>query len=86
MPRGTPPKAKAEADAAPTKALQTLYAGLSHVSYSGVPFELGHGIILRSTYAHLFAANMMAFARASEENPIRHLGSTRVAGSATTLK
>lgn len=43
-----------------------LYAGLSHVTYSGDPFELGHGVVLRSTYAHLFATNMMAFGRAIE--------------------
>lgn len=46
-----------------------LYAGLSNVTYDGEPFDLGHGIILRSTYAHLFAANMMAFARAIEGKP-----------------
>jgi len=49
-----------------TEERPTLYAGLSHVTYDGEPFDLGHGIILRSTYAHLFAANMMAFARANE--------------------
>lgn len=48
-----------------TEAQPTLYAGLSHVTCDGKPFDLGHGIILRSTYAHLFAANMMAFARAT---------------------
>jgi hypothetical protein len=46
-----------------------LYAGLSHITYEGEPFDLGHGIILRSTYAHLFAANMMAFGRAAEGKP-----------------
>jgi hypothetical protein len=49
-----------------TDARPVLYTGLSHVTYDGEPFELGHGIVLRSTYAHLFAANMMAFARASD--------------------
>ncbi|WP_133170144.1 hypothetical protein [Kumtagia ephedrae] len=49
-----------------TEARPTSYAGLSHVTYDGEPFDLGHGITLRSTYAHLFAANMMAFARATE--------------------
>jgi hypothetical protein len=49
-----------------TEGQATLYAGLSHVSYDGEAFDLGHGITLRSTYAHLFAANMMAFARAAE--------------------
>jgi hypothetical protein len=52
-----------------TEAQPRLYAGLSHVTYSGEPFELGHGVVIRSTYAHLFAANMMAFARASEGKP-----------------
>jgi hypothetical protein len=46
-----------------------LYAGVSHVTYVGEPFDLGHGIVLRSTYAHLFAANMMAFARATDGKP-----------------
>lgn len=40
-----------------------------HVTYDGEPFDLGRGITLRSTYAHLFAASMMAFARASEGKP-----------------
>jgi hypothetical protein len=40
-----------------------LYAGLSHVTYKGEPFDLGHGITLRSSYAHLFATNMLAVAR-----------------------
>src|SRR5262245_20150838 len=46
-----------------------LYAGIAHVTYTGEPFDLGHGIILKSTYAHFFAANMMAFARATEGKP-----------------
>lgn len=46
-----------------------LYAGLSHATYDGEPFKLGFGVILRPTYAHLFAANMMAFARADEGRP-----------------
>lgn len=41
----------------------TLYAGLSNLAYAGEPFDLGHGIVIRSTYAHLFASNMMAFGR-----------------------
>lgn len=41
-----------------------IYAGLSQVSFDGEPFDLGHDVTLRSTYAHLFAANMMAFGRA----------------------
>jgi len=52
-----------------SEAPPTLYAGLAHVTYGGEPFELGHGVVLRSAYAHLFAANMMAFARASEGRP-----------------
>ena len=43
----------------------SIYAGLSHVTYHGESVDLGHGVVLRSTYAHLFAANMMAFARAA---------------------
>lgn len=46
-----------------------IYAGLSHVTYDGEAFDLGYGITLKSAYAHLFAANMMAFARASEGKP-----------------
>jgi hypothetical protein len=42
---------------------------MSHVTYDGEPFDLGHSIILKSTYAHLFAANIMAFARATEGKP-----------------
>jgi hypothetical protein len=49
-----------------TEAQPTLYAGLSHATYEGEPLDLGHGIVLRSTYAHLFAANMMAFGRATK--------------------
>lgn len=57
--------------------LPSLYAGLSHVSYDGDPFDLGHGVILRSTYAHLVAPNIMAFARATEGQP--HPGPWRAA-------
>ncbi|MDE0921523.1 hypothetical protein [Aurantimonas coralicida] len=39
------------------------------MAYYSEPFELGHGIMLRSTFAHLFAANMMAFGRAIEGQP-----------------
>lgn len=49
-----------------TEAASTIYAGLSHVTYDGEPFDLGYGLTLRSTYAHLFSANMMAFARAAK--------------------
>lgn len=51
------------------ESLPRIYAGLSHVTYDGEPFDLGHGIVLKSTYAHLFAANMMAFGRALEGRP-----------------
>lgn len=55
----------------------SLYAGLSHVTYEGEPFDLGLGVLLRSTYAHLFAANMMAFGRAAEGQ--HHPGPLRAA-------
>ena len=48
-----------------TETQPRLYAGLSHVTYSGRPFELGDGIVLRSTCAHLFATNL-TFGRATE--------------------
>lgn len=51
------------------ESLHALYAGLSQVTYDSEPFDLGYGVVLRSTYAHLFAAKMMAFARATEGNP-----------------
>ena len=43
-----------------------IFAGLSQVSYAGDPFDLGYGVTFRSVYAHLFAAPMMSFARASD--------------------
>lgn len=55
----------------------TIYAGLSHVTYSGDPLQLGHGVVLRSMYAHLFSANMMAFAKAEADKP--HPGPWRAA-------
>jgi hypothetical protein len=39
----------------------TLYAGVAGIGYQNQDFELGEGIIIRSTYAHLFAPYMMAF-------------------------
>ena len=39
------------------------------MTYEGTSFDLGHGITLTSTYAHLFAANIMAFAKATEGKP-----------------
>lgn len=55
-----------------------IYAGLSFVTYDGEPFDLGHGLTLMSTYAHLFAAPILAFKRASEGKP--HPGPWRAAG------
>lgn len=46
-----------------TKPDTHIFAGLSQVRYNGDPFDLGNGVMLRSTYAHLFAAPMMAFRR-----------------------
>lgn len=46
-----------------------IFAGLSRVTFVGEPLVLGYGIVLRSTYAHLFATNMMAFASAPEGKP-----------------
>lgn len=43
-----------------------IYAGLSRVRYEGEPFDLGYGIQIKSTFAHLFSAPMMAFARPSK--------------------
>jgi hypothetical protein len=40
-----------------------IYAGLSQVTYDGPPFDFGHDVTLATTYAHLFAVNMMAFAK-----------------------
>jgi hypothetical protein len=44
----------------------TLYAGLAHVTHAGDPFDLGHGLTLRSTYAHLMSVHMMAFKKAEQ--------------------
>ena len=46
-----------------------IYAGLSQIRYKGEPFDLGNGVIIRSAYAHLFAAPMMAFSRAAPGQP-----------------
>lgn len=45
-----------------------MFAGLSGVTLPH-DIELGHGVTLRPTYAHLFAANMMAFERAKPGKP-----------------
>ena len=44
-----------------------LYGGISGVELSVECFDLGEGVELRQTYAHLFSANMMAFARPGPE-------------------
>ncbi len=44
---------------------QRIFAGLSNVVYDGDEFDLGHCTSLGSTYAHLFAPNMMAFSKAA---------------------
>jgi len=38
-----------------------LFAGLSHVSCEDEGYDLGHGVFLKPTYAHLFSTGMMAF-------------------------
>ena len=45
--------------------LQDLYAGLSDVMLLPERFELGEGVILSQTYAHLMAPFLMAFAPAT---------------------
>ena len=47
-----------------TEVQPTIYAGLSNVNYRGETFNLGYGVKLKATYAYLFAAPMMAFAKA----------------------
>src|SRR5262245_61524183 len=44
-----------------------LYRGISGVELSVECFALGEGVEFRQTYAHLFSANMMAFARPGPE-------------------
>lgn len=70
-PRGFPPYERFSIDRKTpvSDAQPRIYAGLSHVTYSGDPLQLGCGIVLRSTYAHLFNASMMAFARAEKGRP-----------------
>lgn len=46
-----------------------LYAGIANVSYVGPQFDLGHGIALRSAFAHLFGPHMVAFAKAEPGLP-----------------
>jgi hypothetical protein len=45
------------------------YAGFSNVTLSVDAFELGHGLSLRPTYAHLMAPHMMAFSPAQAGKP-----------------
>jgi hypothetical protein len=40
-----------------------LYGGVSGVTLATDCFDLGEGVEIRQTFAHLFSANMMAFAR-----------------------
>jgi hypothetical protein len=42
---------------------QCLYGGISGVGLAVESIDLGEGVEIRRTYAHLFSANMMAFAR-----------------------
>lgn len=45
-----------------------LYGGASGIELSVEYFDLGEGVELRRTYAHLFSANMMAFVRPDTKN------------------
>jgi hypothetical protein len=49
--------------------LQDLYAGLSDVVLLPERFELGQGVIISQTYAHLMAPFIMAFAPAAPGKP-----------------
>ena len=42
-----------------------LYAGLSGLILNNTELQLGHGVVLRRTYAYLFASNMIAFSPAT---------------------
>jgi hypothetical protein len=44
-----------------------IYGGVSGVELAIEYFDLGEGVEIRKTYAHLFSANMMAFARPGPE-------------------
>ena len=44
-----------------TNTSKPVFGGLSNVDMEISEFDLGQGILLRKTYAHLFAANMLAF-------------------------
>jgi hypothetical protein len=40
-----------------------LFGGVSGITLNAESFDFGEGVVIRRTYAHLFSANMMAFAR-----------------------
>jgi hypothetical protein len=46
-----------------------LYGGISGATLAVESIDLGEGIEIRQTYAHLFSANMMAFARPEANRP-----------------
>jgi hypothetical protein len=48
---------------------EVLYGGVSGVRLGTDSFDLGEGVQIRETYAHLFSANMMAFARPAPGQP-----------------
>ena len=50
-----------------TNTSKPVFGGLSNVDMEISEFDLGQGILLRKTYAHLFAANMLAFKPAGKE-------------------
>ena len=40
---------------------KTVYVGLSGFDFEGDAIDLGHGVVLRKTYAHLMAPFIVAF-------------------------
>ena len=46
-----------------------LYAGIAGIEMPVDEYELGHGLVLRRTYAHVFAPYLAAFARAERGKP-----------------
>ena len=52
-----------------TPQVEYFYGGVSGVTLASDSFDLGEGVEIRQTFAHLFSANMMAFAR---PEPGRH--------------
>ena len=64
-----------------------VYIGISGVGCEIGSFDLGHGVSLRTTYAHLMAPFMVAFAR--PERPGQHhphLGQRRVVDTVLMLQ